>query len=112
MAHMPVPVSAALHDLQANARAAAGLLRVLANEHRLAVLCALRGGELSAGALVERVGPSQSALSQHLGRLRREGLVATRRSGRAIYYRIADPGALALIQALAGAVAHRGGDAR
>lgn len=96
-----------LSRLQADAHHAAELLRVLANEHRLGVMCALRHGELSAGALVEQVGPSQSALSQHLARLRHDGLVATRRSGRTIYYRIADHNVLGLIQALANVMARR-----
>jgi ArsR family transcriptional regulator len=101
-----------LNRLQADAHDAAELLRVLANEHRLVVMCALRHGEMSAGALVEQVGPSQSALSQHLGRLRRDGLVATRRSGRTIYYRIADLDVLGLIQALASVMARRNREPR
>ena len=68
-------------DLVANAHSAAGLLRVLANEHRLQVLCALRPGELSVGQIADHVGLSQSALSQHLARLRLDGVVATRRQG-------------------------------
>lgn len=82
-------------------RAAADLLRVLANEHRLEVLCALREGELSVGELTRRVGLSQSALSQHLARLRADGAVATRRVGQTIFYRIADDEVLALLAALA-----------
>ena len=101
-----------LETLQANVQCAAGLLRALANEHRLVVLCALRHGELSVGDLVKRVGLSQSALSQHLGRLRQEDLVATRRSSQTIYYRIADPDVLELILALASAMAHRKGKMR
>lgn len=101
-----------LSRLQADTREAAKLLRVLANEHRLGVMCAVRQGELSVGGLVEQVGPSQSALSQHLGRLRRDGLVATRRDGRTIYYRTADTDVLGLIQALAGVRARRRGDSR
>ena len=95
-----VPPDEFLH-LQTDTRAAASLLRVLANEHRLGVLCALRGGELSVGALLEILGPSQSALSQHLARLRHDGLVATRRTGQTIYYRIADADVMGLIQSLA-----------
>jgi DNA-binding transcriptional ArsR family regulator len=91
---------AELQHLQTHVQAAAELLRVLANEHRLGVLCALRQGELSVGALLERVGPSQSALSQHLARLRQDGLVATRRTGQTIYYRIADDDVMGLLRAL------------
>jgi ArsR family transcriptional regulator, virulence genes transcriptional regulator len=83
-----------------NAAEAAGLLRTLAHEARLAVLCELVGRERTAGALVEASGLSQSALSQHLAKLRQEGIVATRREGQTIYYRLADPRAERLIATL------------
>lgn len=71
---------------------AAGLLKALANECRLLVLCHLQAsGELSSGALAARVGLSQSALSQHLAKLREEGLVATRKEAQAVFYRLCDP---------------------
>lgn len=75
----------------AKAGQAAGLLKALAHEARLLVLCQLLDGESAAGALQEACGLSQSALSQHLARLRDEGLVATRRDGQTIFYRLADP---------------------
>lgn len=78
------------------------LLKVMANESRLLVLCFLaEAGELSAGVLTERVGLSQSALSQHLAKLREEGLVATRKESQSVFYRVCDPKAeqvLALLQ--------------
>ncbi len=80
---------------------AAGLLRLLANERRLMILCQLVGGELSVGALQDRIGLSQSALSQHLARLREDGIVATRREGQTIFYRVADPAALRGLETLA-----------
>jgi len=80
---------------------AAALLKALANEARLMVLCALVAGEHSVGELQEACGLSQSALSQHLARLREEGLVATRRSAQSIYYRLDDPMAASLLAALA-----------
>lgn len=68
------------------------LLKVMANECRLLVLCFLaETGELSAGELTERVGLSQSALSQHLAKLREEGLVTTRKEAQSVFYRISDP---------------------
>ena len=71
---------------------AASLLRTLSNESRLLVLCYLaESGELVVGDLVERIGLSQSALSQHLARLRKEGLVTTRKEAQCVYYRICDP---------------------
>ena len=67
------------------------MLRLLANENRLLILCQLAvEREMPVGALAEAVGLSQSALSQHLARLREEGLVATRRAGTAVFYRIGD----------------------
>ena len=71
---------------------AARLLKLLANEKRLVILCFLATrGELPVGALVEALGLSQSALSQHLARLRRDGLVLFRRESQTLHYRIADP---------------------
>lgn len=80
---------------------AAALLRLLGNEKRLMVLCQLVDGELSVGALLAQIGLSQSALSQHLALLREQGVVATRRESQTIYYRIADPAALRVIETLA-----------
>jgi DNA-binding transcriptional ArsR family regulator len=70
---------------------AASILKSLSHEGRLLVLCYLAdAGELSAGELTRLIGLSQSALSQHLARLRDDGLVATRRDAQTIHYRIAD----------------------
>ncbi|PKB19129.1 ArsR family transcriptional regulator [Novosphingobium kunmingense] len=80
---------------------AADLLRLLGNEKRLMILCQLADGELSVGQIQDRVGLSQSALSQHLALLREQGLVATRRDGQTIYYRIVDHAAMKVIQTLA-----------
>jgi DNA-binding transcriptional ArsR family regulator len=71
---------------------AARLLKLLANEKRLVILCFLATrGEMPVGALVEALGLSQSALSQHLARLRRDGLVLFRRESQTLHYRLADP---------------------
>jgi len=88
-------------DLEEKAAEAASLLRALSNERRLLILCHLVGAqEVSVGRLVQIVGLSQSALSQHLALLRREGLVATRRAGTVIHYRIVDPRAAAVLRLL------------
>lgn len=84
-----------------NAAAAARLLRALASEPRLMILCQLTGGERAVGELQPLVGLSQSALSQHLAVLRGDGLVATRREGLSIFYRIADPAAAQVMATLA-----------
>lgn len=79
-------------SLADQAREAAAALKLLAHEGRLLVLCHLvEAGELSAGELTRRVGLGQSAMSQHLARLRAEGLVATRKQRQSVLYRIADP---------------------
>ena len=87
-------------ELQPLAREASGLLRTLGNEHRLLILCTLLEGERSVGDLVDKIGLSQSALSQHLARLRRDGLVRTRRSSQTIYYRVAGAEAPAVLATL------------
>lgn len=86
--------------LEARAIEAARLLKLLANEQRLTVLCRLSGSEMSVTELGEYVNLSQSALSQHLAKLRADGLVATRRDAQTIYYRLADPIAEKLIGVL------------
>jgi len=69
----------------------AGILRAVANERRLMILCKLvEWGEANVGALAEAVGLSQSALSQHLARMREEGIVGFRRDSQTLWYRIAD----------------------
>lgn len=85
----------------AKAGEAAALLKALAHEGRLMILCQLLDGEHAVGALQESVGLSQSALSQHLARLREEGLVATRRESQTIFYRLADPNVARVLDTLA-----------
>lgn len=77
-----------------------GLLKLMANEQRLQLLCQMRDREVSVGELAERTGQTQSGVSQHLARLREKALVATRRDARTIYYRIADPHVSALMEFL------------
>jgi DNA-binding transcriptional ArsR family regulator len=79
-----------IEKLLPNAEKAEAFLKALASKHRLMVLCELHHGERSVGALVEAVGLSQSALSQHLARLRQDGLVTTRRDAQTIYYTLAN----------------------
>ena len=84
-----------------HAEQAVGLLKSMANESRLLVLCHLAAeGELSVGQLQDRVGLGQSALSQHLAKLREESLVATRRESQTIFYRVCDPKAEQLLALL------------
>ena len=79
-------------EIEQAAAEVAGVLRAIANERRLMILCKLvEWGEGNVNALVEAVGLSQSALSQHLARMRDEGLVTYRRDSQTLWYRIADP---------------------
>ncbi len=87
--------------LQQQAAAAAAMLRTLGHEQRLLVLCLLAAhGERTVGQLLAEVRLSQSALSQHLARMREDGLVACRREGQSMHYRIADPRAAAVVGTL------------
>lgn len=91
-----------LPELQANADAAAQWLKSLANPHRLMILCVLaaHGGEMSVSELNDAIDLSQSALSQHLAKLRAEGLVSTRRDSQTIFYSVVDGPALKVILVL------------
>jgi DNA-binding transcriptional ArsR family regulator len=90
-----------LADFEASAARAATMLKLLANERRLLILCQLAMlGEMPVNHLAQAVGLSQSALSQHLARMREEGLVATRREAQTIHYRIADPNAARILATL------------
>ncbi|MCB9979481.1 MAG: winged helix-turn-helix transcriptional regulator [Rhodospirillales bacterium] len=72
--------------LEANINLTVSLLKALSNEKRLQILCALYKSEKTVGELEKIIGISQSALSQHLARLRKDGLVQTRRKAQSIYY--------------------------
>ncbi|NJN83035.1 MAG: helix-turn-helix transcriptional regulator [Caldilineaceae bacterium] len=87
--------------MQASAGIAAAVLRSLGNERRLLILCTLIGsGENSAGELADAVGLSPSATSQHLSRMREDGLLESRREAQSVLYRIADPNLVSLIKLL------------
>lgn len=79
-----------LREMRKRAGEVEGLLKATANRNRLLILCELNGGERSVSALQKGLGLSQSALSQHLARLREDDLVATRREAQTIYYSLAD----------------------
>lgn len=75
-----------IKDVEKHVDIAVNLLKALSNERRLMIVCALYSGEKNVGDLEKIVGLSQSALSQHLARLRRDDLVETRREAQTIYY--------------------------
>ncbi|WP_157268871.1 ArsR/SmtB family transcription factor [Azohydromonas aeria] len=98
MPESPVAIDPEL--LRGAAARAVGALKVLANEDRLLLLCQLSQAELSVGELEERLGIRQPTLSQQLGVLRNEGVVATRRQGKNVFYSVADPALLEILAVL------------
>ena len=101
MSAMQPPVADA-EAMRAHAGDAARLLKALANDQRLLILCMLVDGEHAVGEMNARLSLSQSALSQHLAKLREEGLVNTRREAQTIYYSLADGPVKQLIGTLHG----------
>ncbi len=89
-----------LEQFQNNARRGSAVLKAMSNEHRLLILCQLLRQEMSVGELEKRIGLSQSALSQHLARLRRDELVQTRREAQTIFYSLKGPEATAVLYTL------------
>jgi DNA-binding transcriptional ArsR family regulator len=94
------PTTPEASELAESAQAAARLLKLLASEQRLLLLCRLIEGEASVGDLAEHAKLAHSATSQHLAKMRAEGLVATRREAQTIYYRLADPAAVRVLDTL------------
>lgn len=94
------PTAEELAELEASVQAAARLLKMLASEQRLLLLCRLFEGESSVGDLAKHAGLTQTAASQHLGKMRSEGLVATRRDAQTIYYRLDDEAATRVLGTL------------
>ena len=94
--------SAALdaHALRLAAGEAVAALKALGNPERLLLLCQMSQGEISVGELEAELDIHQPTLSQQLGVLRREGMVATRREGRNVFYSVSDPRLLALLRTL------------
>lgn len=86
--------------LQRNARKVAPILKAMANPSRLMIVCQLAEGERSVGELEDAVGLSQSGISQHLGVLRREHVVVTRRDRQTVFYSLASRDIVALITTL------------
>ena len=87
-------------DMVVQAQAASALLKALAHEGRLLILCSLASGEKTVSELEAFLGARQAAVSQQLARLRLEGLVTCRREGKSIYYALGDPRAARVIELL------------
>ncbi len=86
--------------MQAAAQTASTMLRTIANENRLMLMCQISQGEKSVGELEQILGIRQPTLSQQLGILRNKGLVATRRDGKQIIYSVSDAKAMQVIETL------------
>jgi len=86
--------------MQANASRAAAVLKAMANQHRLVILCLLNGNELSVSEINEALDIPQSTLSQHLSVLRKDELVTTRRDAQTIYYALASKEVKGIISTL------------
>ena len=86
--------------MAANAERVAGFVKALGNPQRLLILCQLMEGEAHVGALIAATGIAQTSMSQHLAKLREEGLVAVRREHRTLYYRIEHPAVLEVMEVL------------
>lgn len=98
--YMAELLSSDINEMRSNASQAADLLKAMSNENRLLILCHLGEKEMSVNELNQFIDLSQSSLSQHLARLRQDGLVKTRRESQTIFYSIANPAAMKLISFL------------
>lgn len=94
------PSSARLSGLEDSVQSAARLLKLMASEPRLLLLCRLVEGEASVKELADHARMAPSTTSQHLAKMRAEGLVATRRDAQTIYYRLDDPAAIQVLDRL------------
>ncbi|MFC3022762.1 ArsR/SmtB family transcription factor [Vibrio zhugei] len=89
-----------LQEIEKKSAEAVILLKAMANERRLQILCSLHKQELSVGQLCDKLALSQSALSQHLAWLRRDGLVGTRKEAQTVYYTLTCPKAHSVMTVL------------
>ncbi|ANU37334.1 metalloregulator ArsR/SmtB family transcription factor [Vibrio scophthalmi] len=89
-----------VQEMEKNSTQAVVLLKAMANERRLQILCMLHNQEMSVGELCNKLALSQSALSQHLAWLRRDGLVNTRKEAQTVYYTLSSKEVKAMIELL------------
>jgi len=90
----------AIDEMERKAPAAAAFLKGLASPHRLMILCQLAQGEASVSVLIDATGIQPTSMSQHLAKLKEEGIVAVRRDHRTLFYRIEHPATLAIMAVL------------
>ncbi|MFD2204565.1 ArsR/SmtB family transcription factor [Kiloniella antarctica] len=89
-----------MNDMEASVSKASALLKALANERRLMILCQLVEGEKSVGALIDKLGIAQAMVSQQLSVLKKEGLVSSRREGQNVIYGLENPAAFKILEVL------------
>jgi len=89
-----------LNRMQSSAQKASDMMKLLGHPHRLMILCELLSGERSVGQLADKIQTGQSSLSQHLARMRHEGVVCCRRDAQTIYYSLVDGGTARIIALL------------
>ena len=89
-----------IQQMEGAADRASTLMKTLGHSGRLMILCNLADGERSVGDLASRIDMSQSSLSQHLARMRNEGLVTSRRESQTVYYRLVEGKAQSIIETL------------
>lgn len=94
------PCGIDLQRLRGAAARVVGVLKLLANEERMLLLCQLSRTEMCVGELESALGIHQPTLSQQLAVLRNEGAVSTRKQGKHVYYRVADPALLEILSLL------------
>ena len=87
-------------DMVSKAKVASGYLKAISNETRLVILCHLVAGPRTVTELEQLLGVRQANVSQHLGRLKEDGLVSAQRDGKSVLYSIADPDAMQIIRVL------------
>lgn len=89
-----------LHHIEENAEKAANMLKLLANKHRLMILCQLVNGRESVGSLAKMLDLSSSAVSQHLSKMRKEELVSAHKEGQMVYYQLSSGDVEAILSTL------------
>ncbi len=107
---MNVHAEITLDDMKRNAGRASDFLRAIAHPQRLLILCQLSQTEKSVGDLADLLDMRQSTLSQHLARLKADGLVSARRDGTSVFYSLARTEVLPVIESLYGVFCKRPGD--
>ena len=89
-----------VEEMPAKAEMVANFLKGLANSHRLLILCALANGERSVSDLINETGIAQTSMSQHLAKLKEEGIVCYRRDHRTLFYSIDHPAVMEIMAVL------------